>query len=326
MDSRRQDLEIVTPAVGMHAGLWLEKGLRNLDAKGPGKQEHLDALLALAIVPDDYERFFQRWQKSVEALEPCTRTAKATASGRMVVGLGAESVLETSITLHRTYGVPYIPGSALKGLAAAAAHKNLEDPAWKKIGGDGKIGSAHQLLFGDTTSSGYVTFHDALWIPEGKKLPFDLDVMTVHHADYYQGQGNKPPADWDNPIPVAFLSARGQYLLAVTGPEEWATAALDILKDALEQDGIGAKTAAGYGRMSVKPRALPEKFKWEPLVQQLDFSRADLLVSQIFAQVKGEDRRRAALAIIQKLDRKALKDKKRRDKEWVKLVFREAGE
>jgi len=36
---------------------------------------------------------------------------------RLVVGLGDESVYETSIRLHRNYGVPYIPGSALKGVA-----------------------------------------------------------------------------------------------------------------------------------------------------------------------------------------------------------------
>jgi CRISPR-associated protein Cmr6 len=39
------------------------------------------------------------------------------AASRVVVGLGAESVLETSIRLHRVYGFPIIPGSALKGLA-----------------------------------------------------------------------------------------------------------------------------------------------------------------------------------------------------------------
>jgi CRISPR-associated protein Cmr6 len=162
-------------------------------------------------VPDDYRRFFQRWRASLEDQQPCAQTAEVTVAGRMVVGLGAESVLEVSIGLHRTYGVPYIPGSALKGLAAAAAHKKLEDPNWRKVGEDGKIGASHKILFGDQESSGYVTFHDALWVPTGDKLPLDLDVMTVHHPDYYQGK-ECPPADWDNPNPVAFLSAHGTYL------------------------------------------------------------------------------------------------------------------
>jgi CRISPR-associated protein Cmr6 len=35
---------------------------------------------------------------------------------RLAVGLGAPSVLETGIALHRVYGIPYLPGSAIKGL------------------------------------------------------------------------------------------------------------------------------------------------------------------------------------------------------------------
>jgi len=35
---------------------------------------------------------------------------------RMVVGLGGESVYETSITLHHIYGIPYIPASSIKGV------------------------------------------------------------------------------------------------------------------------------------------------------------------------------------------------------------------
>jgi CRISPR-associated protein Cmr6 len=194
--------------------------------------------------------FFHRWKEALKGLTPHTILAEATVLGRMAVGLGAESILETSIALHRTYGVPYVPGSALKGLAAAAAHQQLQDEKWRKAREGTKIGDSHRLMFGDTENSGYVTFHDALWVPTGDTLPLNLDVMTVHHPKYYQATDNPPPpADWDNPNPVTFLSARGTYLLAMTGPEEWAQAALRILKEALSRQGVGAKTAAGYGRM-----------------------------------------------------------------------------
>ena len=322
VNGRRAILTDLPPAPGTHAGLWLDQGLAELEEKGSVRQEHFDGLLDVATVPEDYRRFYQRWSRFVQTLEPCTRLAEATTLGRMIVGLGAESILETSITLHRTYGVPIIPGSALKGLAAAAAHKHLEHPDWRKIREDGTMGPYHRILFGDTESSGYVTFHDALWIPEGERLFLDLDVMTVHHPSYYQQEG-PPPADWDNPTPVAFLSARGRFLLAVTGPEEWATAALEILKEALDQDGIGAKTAAGYGRMSVTPRALPEKLKWEPIVAALHFGNAGSDVPRILGQLAGEERRRAALAIIARFRRNELR--KKQDKNWVKLVFEAEG-
>jgi len=310
-----------------NAGLWLEKCLRDLEVAGPGKQEHFDLLIARATVSGEYRRFFERWRSAVESLEPCTRTAEATASGRMVVGLGAESVLETSISLHRTYGMPYIPGSALKGLAAAAAHKHLEDPAWKKAGEGKKIGDSHRILFGDQESSGYVTFHDALWIPEvDEKLPLDLDVMTVHHPEYYQGKDDRPPADWDSPTPVAFVSARGRYLVAVTGPEEWVKAAMEILIGALEKDGIGAKTAAGYGRMTLVPKREPEKPNWEPQIQGLNFGNAGNVVPRVLQQLSGEEQRRAARIMVEKLGRRDLRDKSRRDKDWVKQLFEAAGE
>jgi CRISPR-associated protein Cmr6 len=323
MNGRREVLESLTPVPGTHAGLWLDQGLTDLLEGGPAKQRLYDDLLGAATVPEDYRRFYQRWSQSIQTLEPCTRLAESTTLGRMVVGLGAESILETSITLHHTYGVPIIPGSALKGLAAAAAHKHLEDPDWRKIGEDGTMGPFHRILFGDTESSGYVTFHDALWIPEGERLFLDLDVMTVHHPAYYQQEG-PPPADWDNPTPVAFLSARGRFLLAVTGPEKWAEAALDILKDALAQDGIGAKTAAGYGRMSVTPKTVL-RFIWEPSVAALHLGNVGSEVPRILGQLTGDERRRAALAIIKKLTRNVVRHRAADGKAWAKLVLEAEG-
>lgn len=66
----------------------------------------------------------QRWEKMLEACEQCgyqVRRFTMCAAERIVVGLGAESVLETNIRLHRIYGFPIIPGSALKGLARSYA-------------------------------------------------------------------------------------------------------------------------------------------------------------------------------------------------------------
>lgn len=325
MSSRREALETMEAGAGTNAGLWLDKGLRDVDAEGPIRQDHLEQLSRIAV-SDEYRRSFQRWRESVRTLEPHTETTEATVLGRMAVGLGGESVLETAITLHRTYGVPYIPGSALKGLAAAAAHKHLEDSEWSKTKEDGKIGAFQRILFGDQESAGYVTFHDALWVPNGDKLPLDLDVMTVHHPDYYQGKDNAPPADWDSPNPVAFVSARGQYLLAITGPEEWVGTAMEILREALQGDGIGAKTAAGYGRMSVPSTPKPEKVNWEPMLQGLNFGNAGDRVPRVLHLLSGAERQQAARAIIGKLGRKELRDKSRRDKDWVKQLFEAAGE
>ncbi len=46
---------------------------------------------------------------------------------RLIVGLGDESVYETSITLHHIYGFPYIPGQAVKGVVSSWFIKNEFD-------------------------------------------------------------------------------------------------------------------------------------------------------------------------------------------------------
>jgi CRISPR-associated protein Cmr6 len=178
---------------------------------------------------------------------------EARTLGRLAINLGAESVLETSIALHHTYGTPYIPGSALKGLAAHYAMNHLDVTDW------GTDSRAFQILFGDMTSAGYVTFYDALYVPgsghQGKGLwP---DVITVHHPEYYQS-GKTPPADWDSPTPIPFLTATGSFLIALSGPRTWVDKAFEILTLALEGEGIGAKTSSGYGRMQFGERDAAE--------------------------------------------------------------------
>ncbi|MCF6191793.1 MAG: type III-B CRISPR module RAMP protein Cmr6, partial [Candidatus Hydrothermae bacterium] len=234
-----------------HAGLWLDRFLPYQPKKDMAGSEggnvyaaHFRRSANIRVCPA-YQKFYKRWEQTLSRTGAVT--AKARTLGRLVVGLGADSVLENAIALHHTYGVPVIPGSALKGLAAHYAHHRLEDPEWRK---DGR---AHRILFGDPGSAGYVTFFDALYVPGSAPdhRPLILDVLTVHHPDYYRGE-DAPPADWDSPNPVPFVSVRGTFLVALHGPDAWVRAALEILRLALEEEGIGAKTNSGYGRMKLE--------------------------------------------------------------------------
>lgn len=243
-----------------HAGLWLDKFIFNQESKGGQEKKDtpktaLVKEVARIPVPESYGKFFERWKTALKHLK--ARTGTATAQGRMAIGLGDESVLETSVKLHHTYGVPYIPGSALKGLAASYA-RNRIGGVWAK----GKHNHAYNIVFGRTEEAGYISFHDALYIPAlAAGQPLRSDVITVHHPDYYANK-NKPPADWDDPNPVPFLSATGEYLVALSaipGCEMWLAQAWKILERALREEGIGAKTSSGYGRMELK--ALEDKTK-----------------------------------------------------------------
>ncbi|MFZ4657660.1 MAG: type III-B CRISPR module RAMP protein Cmr6 [Caldilineaceae bacterium] len=66
---------------------------------------------------------YRRWQQGCNDLS--AQIFELTSAARLVVGLGAESVLETSLALHRIHGYPVIPGSALKGLARTVAFFEL---------------------------------------------------------------------------------------------------------------------------------------------------------------------------------------------------------
>lgn len=258
----RAALSRIDHGPGMNAGLWHDVYLPTLRGAAKGEEngeairEHLERL-AGTLVPDGYERAFRQREELVRGLRGgveggVTRCFTAAVSGRMIVGLGAASVTETSVAMLRAWGVPYVPGSALKGLASSAAHRG-GGAAWERAAEGAEGGADAGVLFGSTAWQGVVTFHDAWWIPEGEKLPLDLDVMTVHHADYYMG-GKAAPADWDEPNPVTFVTARGSYLVALSGPEEWVEVARQWLTLALARDGIGAKTHAGYGRMTLSER------------------------------------------------------------------------
>jgi CRISPR-associated protein Cmr6 len=246
---RRQALHNITVDQAEHAGLWFDKYLSQQLIKGESiatgqktPQQSLVEECARVDTPDIYGAFFNRWRT---ALTLCgARVKEAQVQGRLAVGLGDESVIETAVTLHHTYGMPYIPGSALKGLASSFARQRLADAAWRQEG------EAYQVLFGNTEGAGFITFFDALYVPgsghEGQALY--PDVITVHHPDYYQ-QEDVPPADWDNPNPVSFLITTGNYLIALAGPPAWVDATFSILELALVEAGVGAKTSSGYGRL-----------------------------------------------------------------------------
>jgi len=233
------------PKQDTNLGLWFQKYF-NSQVNEPG-QVLIDSITKLPKQVDQvYGHYFNRWVKNLKEIDALTETAKTP--GRMVVNLGADSVTEVSIAMHHTYGVPYIPGTALKGLAAHYTNSNM-GAAWVK-------GTpAYKAIFGTGKTAGYVTFHDALFVPEeGNSQPLKKDTVTGHHQDYNKGD-NVPPADWDSPTIIPFISVHGKFLIAISGDEKAKPVAMEILRLALLNEGIGAKTSSGYGRMVFEGQA-----------------------------------------------------------------------
>jgi CRISPR-associated protein Cmr6 len=324
--TRRKVLAEVEAAITTNPGLWRDKYIANQGSEDNQSKRNLVNEVAHLVAPQEmYKPFYDRWRKSLESYEAQCREARV--KGRMVVGLGSESVLETSITLHHTYGVPHIPGTALKGLASSYAHQRLTEE-WKNGG------PAHKTAFGNQEEAGYVTFFDALYIPGSAHNGQALypDVLSVHHQLYYQDKTGAPPADWDEPIPVSFLAATGSYLIALAGPPAWVETVFAILKLALAEYGVGAKTSSGYGRlelMSAPARPVdPDRQKADELIRRIEAISINKVPGEIpqqaqdwkALQISEAEKRRVAKAIIDKV-REAGRTKASADKSWYKELL-----
>jgi CRISPR type III-B/RAMP module RAMP protein Cmr6 len=213
-----------------HKGPWLQDLIRG---------NHIDTALAEAV--------YQRWYAMIDALGALS--FEAALDWRMVMGLGGESVLETALTLHRLYGLPFIPASALKGLSRAYLTGEIEQYMSK-----GEEDDHEDILriFGSQKHAGSVLFFDAL--PTQGKVAFALDIMNPHYPEYYGGKDKLPTND-QNPIPVTFLTVAHTSFTFALAPRnadkpEHVKDAEDVrewLLEALQTYGVGGKTSAGYG-------------------------------------------------------------------------------
>lgn len=252
-----------------HAGLALDRYLAVIEAGGENKhKKDLFKNAASITVSDGYRLALTRWQKLL--FDQTVHSKEMKVQDRLIVGLGSKSVTETSITLHHTYGVPVIPGSALKGLARHYLHHNF-------AGNEEAKKYLTNILFGDTDSAGYITFFDAWYIPVDNQLPLHKDVMTPHHMEYNAEKGKSTPTDFDDPNPVGFISAIGKYLVALKGPnDEWTELTFRLLEDALKYAGVGGKTSSGYGRLvgttvpGVPPVAQPVQNLTEGMIEAIN--------------------------------------------------------
>ncbi len=117
-----------------------------------------------------------------------------------------------------------------------------------------------RAAFGSNERAGKCVFYDAFVsglppIHPQRSTLFRLDVMTPHFSEYYRSEGGQAPHDADKPNPVSFLTiSEGtlfDFAIGLRRPTDEARLAqqqaLEWLKLALTELGVGSKLAAGYG-------------------------------------------------------------------------------
>lgn len=227
-----------------HIGLLLQRGLRRYDGKSdkPTKNKLIEQIACCNGELKIYKDAFSRW---LYMTSDTSRYSFTTAKivGRLYTGLSSATALETGLTTHHTYGMPMLAGSSVKGAVAAYA---------EQIGLKEKNIDVYRVLFGDEDHSGAVIWHDAWWIPNSGK-PFVEEIVTTHHQEYYRGKdkNNNPkilPDELEDPNPNQQIGCEGSFYFVVEAVNQaWATFATNLLLQMLENQGMGSKTASGYG-------------------------------------------------------------------------------
>jgi CRISPR-associated protein Cmr6 len=223
----------------------------------------------------------KRWLATTEGAARFTMVTRS----RLIVGLGGKGALEFGITLHPVTGLPYIPGSALKGLCrnytlyfiAEQSGVSLDPSKVKDISEvaqqldeqlsglkdhglkcNPELAALYRKLFGVQGEAGHCVFYDAVIreIPANMRL-LAVEVMTPHFRKYYESSGKDAPHDADNPNPITYVAVNAgiPFRFAIgrrkNAPMDTPIGdARTLLHEALQMMGIGAKTAAGYGVFS----------------------------------------------------------------------------
>lgn len=193
---------------------------------------------------------------------------------RLAVNLSDGLIQNAGICLDRLFGVPYLPGSAVKGVCRHIALEDLRAGRlalrdFQDIFGTADVdfaanGELASFMDGEDKSDavlddkkGCIDFLSAYPRSEARLM---VDLTNVHFPKYYptgdeEELGNEEPRP--NPFPVVEAGAEFAFCIALNSMggkiknparrDALLDKASEILRRAMVESGFGAKTGAGYG-------------------------------------------------------------------------------
>lgn len=215
------------------------------------KHDFLDEVVTHLKGNGDIDALLTQYHRRRELLlADCSGHAERfQTSWRFVSGLGMGHVLETGFVWHRVLGVPYLPGSSVKGLVRAWAEMSDKETATRLFGPKDE-GPTRKPDTGD------LIVFDAVPVT---KPELEVDIMNPHYAPYYGDRdGKTPPADYHSPRPIFFLTVAPGAVFSFAfglrrgcgGSKADVDTVFRFLSEALDTLGAGGKTAVGYGFMT----------------------------------------------------------------------------
>ncbi len=235
--------------------------------------------------------------------------------GRLAINLADSLIQNAGICLDRLFGLPFIPGSAVKGVCRHAALEELKasegeerTKLFEEFRGvfgtadndftNGDLRPYRELLEGRAENQrGSISFLPAYPVNEARIV---VDLTCVHYPDYYRSgrpedlSKEKPQP---NPFPAVEIGAQFAFCLVPNRPAAAANvlpAARRWLESALTVRGLGAKTASGYGWFSAKPEILEQIEKEAKKESEMAVAKARLEAEER-AKKEAAARRLAAM-------------------------------
>lgn len=211
--------------------------------------------------------------RQLESIVPEEDVGKriAVTDARLVSGLGASHPLENGFCFDTNVGVPHLPGSSVKGLCRQMAEFTGDKQLVSELFGSGDEN--------DDDVKSEASVGDVVFLPAyPEHWPrLDVDVINCHQSSYYGSEpvvlrsgpeANKPapqsrdrktpagPLEVEDPVPVFFLTVAKDTpfvfrCFSRSRNRSRMDDALKLLGEGLENLGIGAKTALGYGVMHI---------------------------------------------------------------------------
>jgi len=260
---------------GMRFGIYLKVWNRDWSKTKEGPLDE-----AKRLEPDDkktMQAIFERQSLIFGSAIAETDKLRLDAIGiaPFTTGLGNEHPLENGFAFLNPYGLPYLPGSGVKGVLRQAA-RELASGDWGETLGWDEL--AITVLFGREGKDGdkdhqrgVLRFWDVIPKIQGNTL--DVEIMTPHQKHYYQD--GETPHDSGQPVPISFLTVppRSRFVFHVqcdsaflkhlasdlAADGRWKILLQAAFEHAFDWCGFGAKTAVGYGAMAEHPDILAER-------------------------------------------------------------------
>lgn len=181
------------------------------------------------------------------------------AETRIYVGAGTTG-WETGINLLKPFGIPWIPGSSLKGVMEYVLSRKIVEKRGTEIVEEVKRYKEKSLkelppelkelavLFGTKKQRGSLMVIGGF--PKGPEDSEIIvpDIISSHYKDYYEGR-TAAPHEYLDPVPVIFPAIKKgtvfRFLLLT--PLNYERRIRELLEEVLTYHGIGGKVNAGYG-------------------------------------------------------------------------------